>query len=94
MLAIARALMSRPKLLLCDEPSLGLAPLITKELFEIIADLNARWSIAVLLVEQNANLAVDIAHRVYLLETGRIVASGDAESIASDDSIRKAYLGY
>ena len=79
MLAIARALMSRPKLLLCDEPSLGLAPLITKELFKIIADLNARWSIAVLLVEQNANLAMQIAHRVYLLETGRIVATGDSE---------------
>ena len=79
MLAIARALMSRPKLLLCDEPSLGLAPLITKELFKIIADLNARWSIAVLLVEQNANLAMQIAHRVYLLETGRIVASGDSD---------------
>ena len=94
MLAIARALMSRPKLLLCDEPSLGLAPLITKELFKIIADLNARWSIAVLLVEQNANLAMQIAHRVYLLETGRIVATGDAEEIANDDSIRKAYLGY
>ena len=94
MLAIARALMSRPKLLLCDEPSLGLAPLITKELFKIIADLNARWSIAVLLVEQNANLALQIAHRVYLLETGRIVATGTADSIANDDSIRKAYLGY
>jgi branched-chain amino acid transport system ATP-binding protein len=94
MLAIARALMSRPKLLLCDEPSLGLAPLITKELFKIIADLNARWSIAVLLVEQNANLAMQIAHRVYLLETGRIVATGDSESIANDDSVRKAYLGY
>ena len=94
MLAIARALMSRPKLLLCDEPSLGLAPLITKELFGIIADLNQRWGIAVLLVEQNANLAMDIANRVYLLETGRIVASGDAESLAADDSIRKAYLGY
>jgi branched-chain amino acid transport system ATP-binding protein len=94
MLAIARALMSRPKLLLCDEPSLGLAPLITKELFKIIADLNARWSIAVLLVEQNANLAMHIAHRVYLLETGRIVATGDSESIANDDTVRKAYLGY
>jgi branched-chain amino acid transport system ATP-binding protein len=94
MLAIARALMSRPKLLLCDEPSLGLAPLITKELFKIVADLNARWSIAVLLVEQNANLALEIAHRVYLLETGRIVATGDAATIADDDSIRKAYLGY
>ena len=94
MLAVARALMSRPKLLLCDEPSLGLAPLITRELFKIIADLNARWSIAVLLVEQNANLALQIAHRVYLLETGRIVATGDAETIANDDSLRKAYLGY
>jgi branched-chain amino acid transport system ATP-binding protein len=94
MLAIARALMSRPKLLLCDEPSLGLAPLITKELFNIIGGLHDRWGISVLLVEQNANLAMHIAKRVYLLETGRIVASGDAETIASDDSIRKAYLGY
>jgi branched-chain amino acid transport system ATP-binding protein len=94
MLAIARALMSRPKLLLCDEPSLGLAPLITKELFNIIGGLNERWGIAVLLVEQNANLAMHIAKRVYLLETGTIVASGDAETIANDDSIRKAYLGY
>jgi branched-chain amino acid transport system ATP-binding protein len=94
MLAIARALMSRPKMLLCDEPSLGLAPLITKELFGIIASLNQRWSISVLLVEQNANLAMDIAQRVYLLETGRIVATGSAAEIAADDSIRKAYLGY
>ena len=94
MLAIARALMSRPKLLLCDEPSLGLAPLITKELFNIIGGLNDRWGIAVLLVEQNANLAMRIAKRIYLLETGNIVASGDAETIAGDDSIRKAYLGY
>jgi branched-chain amino acid transport system ATP-binding protein len=93
MLAIARALMSRPKLLLCDEPSLGLAPLITQELFGIIATISGE-GIAVLLVEQNANLAMKIAHRVYLLETGRIVASGDAATIAADDSIRKAYLGY
>ncbi len=94
MVAIARALMSRPKLLLCDEPSLGLAPRITKELFGIIASLSTEQGIAVLLVEQNANLAMKIAQRVYLLETGRIVASGDAETIAADDSIRKAYLGY
>ena len=94
MLAIARALMSRPKLLLCDEPSLGLAPLIVQELFGIIDSLSKQEGIAVLLVEQNANLAMDIAHRVYLLETGRIVASGDAATIAADDSIRKAYLGY
>ena len=94
MLAIARALMSRPKLLLCDEPSLGLAPIITKELFDVIGQLNREQGLSVLLVEQNANLAVEIAHRVYLLETGRIVASGTAEQISSDDSIRKAYLGY
>ena len=94
MLAIARALMSRPKLLMCDEPSLGLAPIITQELFEIIGRLNAEEGVSVLLVEQNANLAVKIAHRVYLLETGSIVASGSAEEIASDDAIRRAYLGY
>ncbi len=80
--------------MLCDEPSLGLAPLITKELFGIIAGLTERWEIAVLLVEQNASLALDIAGRVYLLETGRIVATGTAADIAADDSVRKAYLGY
>lgn len=94
MLAIARALMSRPRLLLCDEPSQGLAPLITQELFEVIGRLNREEGLSVLLVEQNANLAVKIAHRVYLLETGRFVAAGTAEEISSDDSIRKAYLGY
>ena len=94
MVAIARALMSRPRLLLCDEPSLGLAPLITKELFGIIAGLTERWEIAVLLVEQNASLALDIAGRVYVLETGRIVATGTAADIAADDSVRRAYLGY
>jgi branched-chain amino acid transport system ATP-binding protein len=76
MLAIARALMARPKLLLCDEPSLGLAPLITQELFAVIERLNRETGLAVLLVEQNANLAMHMAHRVYLIETGRIVASG------------------
>jgi branched-chain amino acid transport system ATP-binding protein len=94
MLAIARALMSRPRLLLCDEPSLGLAPLITKELFEIIERLNREEGLSVLLVEQNANLAVRVAHRVYLLETGSIVASGTADEISADDGIRKAYLGF
>ena len=94
MLAIARALMSRPRLLLCDEPSQGLAPIVVRDMFQIIDSLSKQEGIAVLLVEQNANLAMDIAHRVYLLETGRIVASGDAQTIAADDSIRKAYLGY
>jgi branched-chain amino acid transport system ATP-binding protein len=94
MLAIARALMSNPKLLLCDEPSLGLAPLITKELFDVIARLNEQEGLSVLLVEQNANLALKIAHRVYLLETGRIVASGSAAELEADDAVRKAYLGF
>jgi branched-chain amino acid transport system ATP-binding protein len=94
MLAVARALMSRPKLLLCDEPSLGLAPLIVQNLFEILRRLNQEEGLSILLVEQNANLAMDIAHRAYLLETGSIVASGDAETIRNDDAIRKAYLGY
>lgn len=94
MLAIARALMSRPKLLLCDEPSLGLAPLITKELFEVIERLNKEEGLSVLLVEQNANLAMHMASRVYLLETGRIVASGSAAELSADDTIRKAYLGF
>jgi branched-chain amino acid transport system ATP-binding protein len=94
MLAIARALMSKPRLLLCDEPSLGLAPLITQELFHILTSLNSEEGTSILLVEQNANLAVGIAHRVYVLETGGIAASGDAATMRDDDSIRKAYLGY
>jgi branched-chain amino acid transport system ATP-binding protein len=94
MVAIARALMSHPKLLLCDEPSLGLAPLITQELFEVIGRLNKEEGLSVLLVEQNANLAMHLASRVYLLETGTIVAQGSAEELSADDSIRKAYLGF
>ena len=94
MLAVARALMCRPRLLLCDEPSLGLAPLIVQELFAILGRLNKEEELAVLLVEQNANLAMEIADRAYLLETGAIVTSGDAETIRNDDSVRKAYLGY
>lgn len=94
MLAIARALMSRPKLLLCDEPSMGLAPLITRELFNVIGTLNRDEGLSVLLVEQNANLAMHLASRVYLLETGVIVASGTAAELSADDSIRKAYLGF
>ena len=94
MLAIARALMSRPKLLLCDEPSQGLAPIIVQEMFRILQRLNLEEGVAVLLVEQNANLAMDVANRAYVLETGSIVASGDASAMRDDDTIRKAYLGY
>jgi branched-chain amino acid transport system ATP-binding protein len=94
MLAIARALMSKPKLLLCDEPSQGLAPIIVQEMFRILQRLNAEDGVAVLLVEQNANLAMDVANRAYVLETGTIVASGDASELRDDESIRKAYLGY
>jgi branched-chain amino acid transport system ATP-binding protein len=94
MLAIARALMSRPRLLLCDEPSLGLAPIIVQEMFSILERLNREQGTSILLVEQNANLAVEIAHRAYLLETGRIAASGEASSLLDDDAVRKAYLGY
>jgi branched-chain amino acid transport system ATP-binding protein len=94
MVAISRALMSRPKLLLCDEPSLGLAPLIIQEMFDTIATLNRDSGLSVLLVEQNAHMAMKIAKSVYLIETGRIVASGPAADIANDDSIRKAYLGF
>jgi branched-chain amino acid transport system ATP-binding protein len=94
MLAIARALMSRPRLLLCDEPSLGLAPIIVQELFGILGELNKQEGLSLLLVEQNANLAMAIADRAYLLETGTIVASGDADTIRNDDAIRQAYLGY
>jgi branched-chain amino acid transport system ATP-binding protein len=94
MLAIARALMARPKLLLLDEPSLGLAPLTVKAIFEIVTTINHDQGVAVLLVEQNAGLALRVAHRAFLLETGRVAASGDADSLAKDESIRRAYLGY
>jgi branched-chain amino acid transport system ATP-binding protein len=94
MLAIARAMMSRPRLLLLDEPSLGLAPIVTQELFRRIGELNAETGMAVLVVEQNANLALAIAHRAYVLETGEIVAQGSAAEIGADESVRKAYLGF
>lgn len=93
MLAIARALVSEPRLLLCDEPSLGLAPVIVRNLFEVLKTLNQE-GLAVLLVEQNANLALEIANRVYILESGEVVASGTADELASQDSLRTAYLGY
>ena len=92
MLAMGRALMSRPKLLLLDEPSMGLAPLLIREIFSIIADIN-KTGTTVLLVEQNANMALSIAHRAYVLETGRIALSGDAKTLAASEEVRKAYLG-
>lgn len=92
MLAMGRALMSRPKLLLLDEPSMGLAPLLIKEIFSIIKDINNTGT-TVLLVEQNANMALSIANRAYVLETGRITISGDAQKLAASEEIRKAYLG-
>jgi branched-chain amino acid transport system ATP-binding protein len=93
MLAIARAFMSRPRLLLLDEPSQGLAPLVTREVFDAVAELVEGTSIAVLLVEQNANLALNFASRAYVLEAGRIVNTGTAEELRNDDSVRRAYLG-
>ena len=92
MLAMGRALMSRPKLLLLDEPSMGLAPLLIREIFSIIVDIN-KTGTTVLLVEQNANMALSIANRAYVLETGRITISGDAKELAASEDIRKAYLG-
>jgi len=92
MLAMGRALMSRPRLLLLDEPSMGLAPLLVREIFAIIKDINQTGT-TVLLVEQNANMALSIANEAYVLETGRITLSGDARKLASSEEVRKAYLG-
>ena len=92
MLAMWRALMSRPRLLLLDEPSMGLAPLLIKEIFSIIQDIN-KTGTTILLVEQNANMALSIANRAYVLETGRITLSGDAKELAASEDVRKAYLG-
>jgi branched-chain amino acid transport system ATP-binding protein len=94
MLAVSRALMLRPKLLLLDEPSFGLAPLIVQEIFEIFKEINRRDRVSLLLVEQNAALALKVADQAYLLETGRVVISGPAEDIRNDESVRRSYLGY
>jgi branched-chain amino acid transport system ATP-binding protein len=94
MLAIARALLLRPKLLLLDEPSFGLAPLIVQEIFGIMRRIRAESGVGILLVEQNANLALELADLAYLLETGNIVMSGIAAEIRQDEAIRRSYLGY
>ena len=94
MLAIARAIMLRPRLLLLDEPSLGLAPIIVKELFRTLVELKETSGATVLLVEQNANLALEIADHAYVLEAGQIATSGPAAAIRADEGVRRAYLGY
>jgi len=94
MLAIARALMSRPRLLLLDEPSLGLAPLVVREIFRILGDLNEQEGLAVLVVEQNAKLALRSSSRAYVLEVGRVALEGPSSELAENESVRKSYLGY
>jgi branched-chain amino acid transport system ATP-binding protein len=94
MLAVSRALMLRPKLMLLDEPSFGLAPRLVRELFAILRNIRAREQVSMLLVEQNAALALELADQAYLIETGRIILSGTAAALEQDDAIRKSYLGY
>ncbi len=94
MLAISRALMSRPKLLLLDEPSFGLAPLVVREIFQILHAINETDHVSMLLVEQNARMALRLANEAYLVETGEIVMSGPASVLANDEAIRRSYLGY
>jgi branched-chain amino acid transport system ATP-binding protein len=93
MLAVARALMLRPRLLMLDEPSLGLAPIVTKELFRVLGEICDEQGVTVLVVEQNANLALDFADHAYVLESGRIALEGEADDIRGDDEVRRSYLG-
>jgi branched-chain amino acid transport system ATP-binding protein len=94
MLALARAFMTRPKLMLLDEPSLGLAPIVTSDIFRIVKELNEREGVTVLVVEQNANLALQIAHHAYVLEVGTIAMSGTSAQLQGNERVRRSYLGY
>jgi branched-chain amino acid transport system ATP-binding protein len=94
MLAVSRALMLRPRLMLLDEPSFGLAPLIVRELFEILRAVNAKEKVSMLVVEQNAAMALELADHAYVIETGRVVLSGTADEIRKNDAVRRSYLGY
>ena len=94
MLALARALMQRPRLLLLDEPSLGLAPKIVAEIFRIVRELNERDGLTVLVVEQNAVIALDAASRAFVLEVGRVALAGESADLRAEESVRKSYLGY
>ena len=94
MLAVSRALMLKPKLMLLDEPSFGLAPLLVRELFGILRDIRQREGVSMMLVEQNAAMALDLADHAYLIETGRVVLEGDSRQLKSNDAVRRSYLGY
>jgi branched-chain amino acid transport system ATP-binding protein len=94
MLALGRALMARPRLLLLDEPSLGLAPLVVREIFAALERMRAEDGVGILVVEQNARLALRAAQRAYVLEVGRVVVEGEAEELRRNESVRKSYLGY
>ena len=94
MLALARALMSHPRMLLLDEPSLGLAPIVTREIFRIVSELNEKEGLTVLVVEQNAAIALEVASYAYVLEVGKVAVSGPSEELARNESVRKSYLGY
>jgi branched-chain amino acid transport system ATP-binding protein len=94
MLAVSRALMLRPRLLLLDEPSFGLAPLVVREIFDIMRAINQSQKVSILLVEQNAAIALDLADHAYVIETGRVVLSGRADAIKQNDAVRRSYLGY
>jgi branched-chain amino acid transport system ATP-binding protein len=94
MLSLARALVSRPRLLMLDEPSLGLAPTVVQELFRVVKELNAEEKLSVLVVEQNAEIALETANRAYVLEVGRVAVDGTSEELRRHEGVRRSYLGY